>query len=80
MNIYLSVESYESSDLELHQNWDFFRLCPLKYVMLPPITEHVSLHGKSLCKIIARASGGANNMHPLICGGGAQTERVPKLN
>ena len=36
--------------------------------MLPPITKHVSLHGKSLCKYIARASGGANNMHPLNWG------------
>ena len=47
---------------------DLFRLCPLQYVMLAPITEHVSLHGKSLCKIIARASGGANNMNPLRWG------------
>ena len=36
---------------------DLFRLCP-QYVMLPPVTEHVSLHSKSLCKNIARASGG----------------------
>ena len=37
--------------------------------MLPPVTEHVSIHGKSLCKNMARASGGANNMHPLNWGG-----------
>ena len=48
---------------------DLFRLCPPQYVMLPPIIVHVSLHGKSLCKIIARVSGGANNMNPLSWGG-----------
>ena len=37
---------------------DLFLLCPPQYVMLPPVTEHVSLHSKSLCKNIARASGG----------------------
>ena len=42
---------------------------PPQYVMLPPVTEHVSLHSKSLCKNIARASGVANNMHPLSWGG-----------
>ena len=39
-----------------------------------PVTEHVSLHSKSLCKNMARASGGANNMQPLIWG--ALTEKI----
>ena len=31
---------------------------PTQYVMPPPpFTEHVSIHGKSLCKNFARASG-----------------------
>ena len=52
---------------------------PPQYVMLPPVTEHVSLHSKSLCKNIARASGGvANNMHPLSWG--AQTEKIQNFN
>ena len=39
------------------QKTDLFRLCPpVRYA--PPVTEHVSLHSKSLCKNIARASGG----------------------
>ena len=37
-------------------------LPPVRYA--PPVTEQVSLHSKSLCKNTARASGGANNMHP----------------
>ena len=47
---------------------------PPQYVMRPPVTEHVPLHSKSLCKNMARASGGANNMLcamlPLSWGGG----------
>ena len=35
-----------------------FPFVPPQYVMLLPVTEHVSLHSKSLCKNIARASGG----------------------
>ena len=35
-----------------------FPFVPSQYVMLPPVTEHVSLHSKSVCKNIARASGG----------------------
>ena len=35
-----------------------FPFLPPQYVLLPPVTEHVSLHSKSLCKNIARASGG----------------------
>ena len=38
---------------------------PFAYVMRPPLTEHVPLHSKSLCKNMARASGGAHNMHSL---------------
>ena len=60
------------------QFW-IFSVCAPQYVMRPPVTEHVPLHSKSLCKNIARASGGgggANNMHPLSWGGGAQTEKI----
>ena len=42
--------------------WDIFRLCPPQYVMLPPVTEHVSLHDKTIYRNMVRASGGANNM------------------
>ena len=35
-----------------------------------PVTDHVPLHSKSLCKNIACPSGGANNMRPISCGGG----------
>ena len=45
-----------------------FPFVPPQYVMLPPVTEHVSLHSKSLCKNIARL-GVANNMHPVSWGG-----------
>ena len=39
--------------------------------MLPPITEHVLIHVRSLDKIYGtrRGGGGENNMHPLIWGG-----------
>ena len=39
---------------------------PVPYA--PPFTEHVSLHGISLCKNMARASGGgvANSMNPVF--------------
>ena len=42
------------------QMLDLFRLCPPPppYIMRPPVTEHVLLLSKSLCKIMARASGG----------------------
>ena len=36
--------------------------------MLTPITDHVSLHGKSLCKNMAGASWGPNKMHPICWG------------
>ena len=41
---------------------------PVRYA--PPVTEHVPLHSKSVGKDMERASGGANNMHPLSWGGG----------
>ena len=51
---------------------------PVRYATPPPpVTEHVSLHGISLCKNIARASGGANNMRPLSWK--AQTEKIRLL-
>ena len=47
---------------------DFFRLCPPPLRYAPPVTEDVPLHSESLCKNMARASGGANDKHPLILG------------
>ena len=44
-------------------------MSPVCYV--PLVTQHVPLHCVSLCKNMARASRGANNMHPLSWGGGA---------
>ena len=41
---------------------------PPHYDMRPPVTEHVSLHGKSLCKIRHVRLGDANNMRPLSWG------------
>ena len=39
-------------------NRDLFRLCPPpQYFMQRQVTKHVSVHGKSLCKKKARASG-----------------------
>ena len=35
-----------------------FSVSAPQYVMRPPVTEHVPLHSKLLCKNIARASGG----------------------
>ena len=61
----------------LAQNFSFgsFPFVPPQYVKLPPIREHVLLHSKSLCKDMASASGGANNMHPLSWGGGHKRKR-----
>ena len=58
-----------------------FSVCTPHYVMHPPITEHVPLHSKSLCKNMTRVSECANNMHPLSWGGGggAQTEYIPNF-
>ena len=50
---------------------DLFRFAP------PPITEHVQLHSKPLCRNIAYTAGGANNIHPLRWG--AQTEKIPNF-
>ena len=44
--------------------------------MRPAVAEHVPLHSKSLCKNIARATGDANNMHPLSWGGGGEMENI----
>ena len=54
--------------LAYSDNFGIFSVCAPQYVMQPPITEHASLHSKSLCKSMARARGGgrsANNMRPL---------------
>ena len=45
-----------------------------QYVLHSPSTAHVSLHSKSLCKKEARASGVADNLHPLR--EVAQTENI----
>ena len=58
---------------------DLFRLDPPKYVMRPPVAEHGPLHSKSICKNMARASGGANNMRPLSWGEGAQTQKIRRI-
>ena len=54
---------YAYGCIYIHKFIRIFSVCappppPPQYVMLPPVTEHVSLHSKSLCKNIARASGG----------------------
>ena len=48
--------------------------------MLPPVTEHVPLHSKSLCKNMARefGGGGGGYMHPLSFGRGAQISLLNK--
>ena len=63
------------SPIGLLFDFGFFPFVPPQFVMLPSVTEHVPLHAKSLCKNIARASGGANNMHPLSWGGGGGHKR-----
>ena len=58
-------------------DWTFsVSASPLFY--RPPLTEHMPLHGKSLCKDMARASGGAKKIHPLSLG--AQTEKIGMIN
>ena len=55
---------------------DLFRLCP-PVRSAPPVTEHVPLNSKSLCKKWnVRRLRGANNMRSLSWGGGAQTEKI----
>ena len=55
-----------------------FSVCapPPQYVMRPPVTEHVPLHSKSLCKVWHVRLG-----VQIICAhyaGGAQTEKIKK--
>ena len=40
----------------LNKFLDLFRLCPLPVRYAPPVTQHVSLLSRSLCKKMARAS------------------------
>ena len=72
----LFESSFKSEPVEyVNDNADPFRLFPPPhYVMQPPVTEDVSLQCKSLCKNMASASRGANNMHPLSWGGGGGGE------
>ena len=49
-----------------------FPFVPPQYDMRPPVTDHVSLHRKSLCKMWHVRLGGANNMR--LISWGAQTE------
>ena len=59
---------------ELHKSPSVYYLGSFPFVPPPstlcaPVKEHVPLHSKSICKNMARASGGANRMHQLSCGG-----------
>ena len=45
-----------------------YSVCASPVRFAPPVKEHVPLHGKSLCKKAARASGDANYMRPLSWG------------
>ena len=64
-----------------------FPLClppraPVRYAPpSPAVTDQVQLQSNSLCKNMARASWGANNLHSLSWGGGrrAQTEKMHKV-
>ena len=49
---------FVTDDIFLIGSFPFVPPPPPQYVMRPPVTEHVPLHSKSLCKNIARASGG----------------------
>ena len=58
--------------------WDLLRLYPpVRYAR--PVTEHVSLRVKSLCKNMARASGGGANIVRPLSSRGAQTEKIPNV-
>ena len=46
-----------------------FLFMPPQYVMRAPVTKHVPLHNKSICKKLHVLLGGANNMCPLSWGG-----------
>ena len=43
-----------------------------------PVTKQPPLHSKSLCKDMARASGGAHNMNPLSWGVGTNGKDLKK--
>ena len=55
-----------------YNSYQIFSVCAsgVRYdvMHLPPGIEHVPLHSNSLCKNMARVSGGANNMHRLSWG------------
>ena len=71
----LSKTNSEAFNYESIKNGIFSVCAPHQH---PPITEHVSLHSKSIRKNMARASGGANNMHPKSQGGGDKRQRSKK--
>ena len=57
---------------------DLFRLCPpppVRYA--PPVTEHVPLHSKSLCKNMACASERCKYYAPAKLGGGGTNGKDP---
>ena len=54
-----------------------FPCAPLSNLCPPPVTEHVSLHIKPLCKKGHVLLGGANNMLPLSSG--THKENIQKL-
>ena len=58
-----------------NENRIFSVFAPPQYVMHPPVTEHGPLHSKSLCKYIARASGGCKKYAPTKLGGGHKRKR-----
>ena len=55
-------------------------VCAPQYVMRARVTERVPLHSKSLCKIMARASGGANNMCTQSWGYKRKKSQISKID
>ena len=49
-------------------------------VMHPPVTKYVSLHSRSLCKDMARASCACKNMNTQSCGANVQLKDNPCQN
>ena len=57
--IKMCEQFFKKTAPQYNSNSDLFRLCPpLPVHFAPPVTDHVSLHSKSLYKNMARASGG----------------------
>ena len=72
---FLEVQNVQGAQTEMTPFLDLFSLCPPpQYVMRPPVSEHVSLHSKSLSKNMARASGGCKYAPTKL---EAQKEMIP---